>query len=104
MKIEKLFDFRMNWVDGLLADSAEIINEEGVLPKGYYQHVRLQDDRNCSLYYRYILYAYSFLSNVFLTGKSQKKFIINFTKPEEIMAKRRPDKKLDFQGMLYCIS
>ena len=50
MKIQKtLFDFRMNWVDGLLADSAEIINEEGVLPKGYYEHVRLQDDRNCSL-------------------------------------------------------
>ena len=31
-------------------------------------------------------------------GISQKKFITHFTKPEEIMAKRRPDKKLDFQG------
>ena len=38
----------MNWVEGLLADSAEIINEEGALPNGYYKHVRLQDDRNCS--------------------------------------------------------
>jgi len=66
----------MNWVDGLLADSAEIIDQEGLLPKGYYEHVRLQDD-------------------------SQKKFITNFTKPEEIMAKRRPDKKLDFQGISF---
>ena len=38
----------MNWVEGLLADSAEIINEEGALPSGYYKHVRLLDDRNCS--------------------------------------------------------
>ena len=37
----------MNWVEGLLADSAEIINEEGALPSGYYEHIRLPDDRKC---------------------------------------------------------
>lgn len=60
----------MNWVDGLLADSAEIIDQEGLLPKGYYEHVRLQDDRNCPFYY--IIFYIILVKSIFNWGKSKE--------------------------------